>query len=161
MGYRKGKLIDIPDDPAVLAYIAGIIDGEGYVGIPRSRTRDGRERKNVYYRIRVTITNSDARLLLWLQKTLVGGSVASTGYKNQAQNQHKPCWFFHLSGANCERLLVAVIPYLILKKEQALLCLEMRGTGKYCEDDSPSDNVVYMRDVICRKVRDLNKRGVA
>ncbi len=162
MGYKKNtEPITIPDDVATLAYIAGIIDGEGHVGIARNTSgKAGKKRKTVCHTIRLTVSNTDARLLLWFQKILAGGSAYGFDYKTRMSKEHKECWQFHIAGNNCERLLIAVLPYLIVKKEQALLCLGLRKVGEYRQGHTPSQNVVDIREKICQRVNTLNKTGV-
>lgn len=51
-----------------LAYIAGIVDGEGYIGLSKFQGKVyGARYKNKYsYKTRFVVTNTDRSLILWL-----------------------------------------------------------------------------------------------
>ena len=52
-----------------LAYIAGIIDGEGYIGITK-RIRRGKYRE---YTVRISIGQTDGATLDWIKDNFGGG----------------------------------------------------------------------------------------
>lgn len=106
-----------------LAYTAGILDGEGCIGIyPRGRRR--------MHRAEVRIHNTNEWLIQWL-RFAYGGSVYYTEPK-QGEN-HKPCWMWVVSGKKALIFLQLIYPYLRLKKPQAELAVKFlrvrRGTG--------------------------------
>lgn len=120
-----------------LAYIAGILDGEGFITIDHSR-------KENKYRVCVGVGNTAKILLDWLQACFGGGIVKSRkpeGYRDFYQ------WrLFH--GVACEFLL-QVIPYLKLKRGQAELAIRFQEqkynpqTGKRKGRPRTSDELAY------------------
>ena len=55
-----------------LAYLAGIIDGEGTIVIAKGKIRKGRI--NHPYSLRLVVMNTDIRLIEWLKENF-GGSI--------------------------------------------------------------------------------------
>ena len=107
-----------------LAYIAGFFDGEGCIHM-RS---DGR--------LLVDIVQRDTRPLLFIQE--------STGFGKLIQ-QSTGLW--HLRSSHREMIkpfLVALIPFLIVKRAQAVLAIQFMDDGK---------NLVKVRD----KIKSLKK----
>lgn len=112
-------------DKAKYGYLAGIIDGEGHIRIQRNviegRKKDGSD--CVSFICSIGVRNTDLRLMRWLIQHFGG-----VYYPNAPVN-NKPHWKrsynWHLFGKNnLQDLLLAVMPYLQLKKEQATIALE-------------------------------------
>jgi len=92
------------------AYIAGMIDGEGYVGL----TRDN---KNGRYRPRVVISNCNLPLLEHIQ-TIIGGRLHK---KSRSDRQYQG---YNLAIRHFTEWLPQIVPYLVGKKNKAILLLE-------------------------------------
>ena len=88
------------------AYIAGIIDGEGTIGIHKDSRRSW-----VLYQPRVSIANSNRELLEWIKT-------------KACVNCHIHRIELDINNYDVKPLLIAVIPYLHIKKKQATLMLE-------------------------------------
>ena len=81
----------------------------------------------------------------------------------------KQQWLWHLYGPTVETVLVAVLPYLVIKREQAELLIEYRRTmlprgaqrGWKKNAQSLSEQTLSRRDALSGQLRVLNKRGVA
>lgn len=106
----KLKVI-VPDDPIVLAYAAGIIDGEGciYAKIDSRRT---------YLNVQVAMCSEP--VIKWFGETF-GGSV----YIHQ--KRVTPLFAWRLLGAKCAGFLTAIRPYLKEKRRRAELAIELSG----------------------------------
>ena len=139
-----------------LAYLAGILDGEGCFTLakgPNGHT----------FNSRVLVGNTDARLIHWLHDRF-GGGVSVRPRLNQRQ---KPCWMWTLSSAEIVPFINAVAPFLRLKREQALLLLEYRttiGKGGNTKGDIPNKttDVVRARRIAMKsRMQLLNQRGVS
>lgn len=152
--------ITIPSDKATLAYIAGIIDGEGCISVSKQSTREGKPRESTTHSPKIIISNTDARLFIWLRDVLGVCNVHPTS-NSRMSDSYRECWSLYLAGSNCDRLLIAVLPYLVLKREQALLCLGFRQIGISRQGKALPENVVDMREAVYQRVKSLNKRGVA
>lgn len=102
------------------AYLAGIFDGEGTVGYYDFRQR---------HESTVMITNADPRLMNWLLEKVGYGNVHTVrkAYQRRKHTVH------HWRISNKPRVrdfLEAVVPYLIIKRDQAELMLNLwNGEG--------------------------------
>ncbi len=101
-GPRLRQTIRVPKRTAQLAYLAGIIDGEGSIF-------NGYNHNGVDKRIpRITVRNKDVELKRWLLKN-IGGST-----------DNGECYHWIVNGAiNVKVLLEALSPYLIIKRSKA------------------------------------------
>lgn len=137
-----------------LAYLAGIIDGEGCLSLNRS----ARNR----FTTQLYIGSTDPRLVHWLYPRF-GGTVALR--PSPLPLRHKPLWRWLIGGADLEALLTATLPYLVIKREQANLILEFRATlaltGPGHQSQPTPTPVVDHRILLKSKLLQLNKRGVA
>lgn len=87
-----------------IAYIAGIIDGEGYIGIVKPKP---------FKQICITISNTDFNLLNWL-KAKLGGGISND---KRIRENRKLCRSWQMTRyTNCINLLKKIYPHLIVKK---------------------------------------------
>lgn len=119
------KILPLPNRD-VLAYFAGIFDGEGSVYViyrdKPSLNPNGQRRETVFSYIKVA--NNNINLMRWLVENIGGAFgyvVKSGGPHGKAQYQWRLC------GSQAQPLLEAIIPLLIVKREEAVLMLEMRA----------------------------------
>jgi len=90
-----------------LSYLAGIIDGEGSIGI---HNENGKPKG-----MRLTVGNTDPRLIIWLKETFGGSS-----YPDRHRKANwKESWKWTISTQQAAALLEQVLPWLRLKREQA------------------------------------------
>jgi hypothetical protein len=95
-----------------LAYLAGIIDGEGCVYVPKSTARD--------LSPEVIISNTDMELLAWIQVRFGGRLREASGRAPMARPRTKVCYELRWRGSTlASGLLKPVLPYLIVKKPKA------------------------------------------
>ena len=99
-----------------LAYIAGIVDGEGSIAISRAR-RGG----HTTYFVSVSVSNTVHWLLEWL-KFNFGGCIVQL----KKPPQQKEAWEWKLSRGPGMRFVKAILPYLLLKKAQADLAIKFQ-----------------------------------
>ena len=94
------------DDKLQMAYIAGMIDTDGHISKANSHWMVG-------------LTNIHKPTLMTLQNTF-GGSL----WGRQRPTNRVPCFDFAVHGTHIvERLLLAILPYLIVKRDKALQAL--------------------------------------
>lgn len=87
-----------------IAYIAGVIDGKGYIGIVKPKP---------FKQICITVSNTNFDLLEWLKNKL-GGGISND--KRMRKNQ-KLCRAWQMTRyINCINLLKKIYLYLIVKK---------------------------------------------
>lgn len=131
-----------------IGWIAGIIDGEGYLGIAELR-----EQGNVRWSgPRISVSSTTACMQKRLAQAFGSGTIClkdKSSYKNQKDVY---CWDL-ASSKECAAFLTVIEPVLIVKKEQAQLVKEfslrrLRGE-RYTE---------WEQEAI-ERIHALNKRG--
>src|SRR5262252_6776146 len=131
-----------------LAYTAGFLDGEGHVGM----TKWGTSWLPV-----LIITNTDRRVIDWLVERY-GGKVYIHDRRNSV---HKPRFNWRLVGKHATTLLEQVLPYLILKRQQAELCLRYYSEGgNFHDGNNRLPHTEYKRRrQLHAELKELNRRG--
>jgi len=135
------------------AYIAGMLDADGCVGIQRKKSLS-----NAYdydYGIRVIITNSDYPLICWLKK------VVGAGCSYESKQSYKANWNlvhrWQITNDKCRSFLSEILPYMIVKKDRASICLKMPHQGHLGKTRSSNDYKIQQD--IFKKLKQLNVRG--
>ena len=122
----KKPLLDIT--PINACYLAGFFDGEGCVGIyERSVANSGQGAVNPYCSLTVCISNTNHEVLAHIQKTC--GGIITNGSQDwypplKGGGLRKTLWRWSAQSREGAHLLKAMLPYLIVKREQALVALE-------------------------------------
>lgn len=123
------------------AYLAGLFDGEGHITLTKSKPAEGALRKYVgkthttfrparvaswQFCLNIGITNTDKRLINWLEEKFGG-----THYTDKRHQQNwKSAYRWRLLGrSHQERVLLAILPYMVIKREQASLALDFIRMG--------------------------------
>jgi hypothetical protein len=109
-------------DTNVLAYVAGIIDGEGAICIAKRRPNRKSGEINFSYWNCVRVGNTDRRLIEWLRETFCIGSVQV----EKPRKNNKAFYTWHVASKEAADLLVSVYDYLVIKKEQAEVVFRFR-----------------------------------
>lgn len=111
------SLASLPHDPTA-AYAAGLIDGEGHIGIQESKNKS-----TSYFYVEVTVGMSDkARPILEALHEEFGGTV-NHGRKESEKWAASMKW--RIGGESAIAFLQRVQPFLMLKREQATTALEL------------------------------------
>lgn len=106
------------------AYLAGLFDGEGNVGVHRCRaTKNGR----LYLRLVVKVTNTHRGCLDFARLAFGTGTIAED--KRPDMTNRRPCYRWVIVGKTAERFLRAVRPHLIIKADQVDQVLSRRHSG--------------------------------
>ena len=100
------------------AYLAGILDGEGYIAIARKATCG-----KSYYRAYVEVTNTRRLLLEWIQARW-GGCIYPDSHAAFNRPNNAVCWKWALHSGQAKRVLREVLEYLVIKPEQATIVLD-------------------------------------
>jgi hypothetical protein len=122
----RGATWTPPSSVAALAYLAGIIDGEGTIVF---QEKPGGTR---HYRVAVIMTSEET--IRWIGQW--GGTVAALPPR-VCDRPRKPQWIWRVTGhSNVRVVLTAVMPYMITKKNtaaEALAYIATRpGAGASC-----------------------------
>jgi hypothetical protein len=92
-----------------LAYVAGIIDGEGCITVRKARRHY--KVRDYEYRLEIKVGLANEFLPKRL-KFAFGGNICH-------ENKRPYIWIWTIGGESCVNFLKAIYPYLILKKPQA------------------------------------------
>lgn len=142
-----------------LAYLAGIVDGEGYVGIKKSKpypTLTGRTNPGYHERLQIRMVEPHALRLLVKE---LGGWLYLE--KSSAHNG-RPLYCYQASDLRASKILTTLLPYLRVKKKQAQAVLALRRNKQTAKRASrrplrPSD--VAQRESLYLRIKRLNKTG--
>lgn len=93
-----------------VAYMAGIVDGEGTISVG--------SRNKKYIQPTLSVANTSARLHDWL-------TARAFSYTIQANQMGTPYYRFSMTGWHLEPVLRRLLPYLVIKKPHALLLLHL------------------------------------
>lgn len=110
--------------PAEMGWVAGILDGEGCIGLYRNSVRG--VPKN--HALRVSVGNCDGRIIERLQE-LCGGRVRVA--KRQANPRWRTQILWDVSGYEALKLLEIMEPFLIGKAAEARLALQVVMVGRH------------------------------
>jgi hypothetical protein len=102
--YKQAHRLGVAD----AAYLAGLIDGEGSVGLTRRHARDNRQ-------LVLSIANTDEAILIWvLNKTGVGKITD----KRIARAHHTPSYTYTVANRQALAILAQCARYMISCKRQ-------------------------------------------
>ena len=144
-----------------LAYAAGIIDGEGCIGIWRDATRT--RRRGYCITLRVKVDMVDFVVPTWL-KTKFGGSLRLSHKKGNRRDQYS--WL--LTARQARDFLGLVLPYLKTKRTHAEVAIEFQnlkvklagGRDSLGRFALKSKALCEGEEILEKKMRDFNKRGI-
>ena|GEM_PF-1158040 len=122
----KSKYIRKEYTIAQAAYLAGIIDGEGTLFIGNYGNRD-KNRGNGFFQTIIAVTTTDKCLADWLFANFSGWKSKYTP-KQRALNCKGPVYSWKCTSDCLTHLCEIMLPYLVIKKDQAEILLEMRKT---------------------------------
>ena len=134
------------------AYLAGFIDGDGTIAITNCK-RYGERAGETYLQPTVQFSNTDKSVHIYLKKML-------KNYNYYKQTSNHKVWKDRYHGkitrtACVERILKGILPYLVIKEDQATAVLDFIQRRKSEKYHGYSDEVWS----IYEEVRELNKRG--
>lgn len=140
------------------AYTAGIIDGEGSISLVLITTRITKSgRPATAPKLVIQVSNTNVNLIRWLVNTWRMGSVAGPYQPRRATHKAVYCW--RVRGPTAAKLLHQVLPFLIIKREQAKLGLRAAVLAKPCR--KLGDKEMAIRMVMREEMLLLNQRGVS
>lgn len=106
-----------------LAYIAGLVDGEGYIGIKKSRAYKCQKRVTPGYHARISIRMVDEAAIRFLAETLGGWYYRENAHVAKG----RPLFCYQATDLRAESILRALLPYLRVKREVAETVLRLRA----------------------------------
>lgn len=137
------------------AYLAGIIDGEGYIGVTKVQ-----KNKSLYYTCKLSISNTDFNLMLWLVENFGGNYFATTLHSKEQKIVY--IWKPHKD--KLEEVLMKVLKYSVIKKTRIELMLKFRKTIIHNQGSrrwkGRTEETKRIRSDIFEQMKTLNRRGI-
>lgn len=139
------------EDKTKWSYLAGMVDGEGCIAIWRTNARahDFVTSRKTYnsFNLRIQIYNTSLELMKWLVANFGG----TYHIRTHEKNEHKNSYNWRPKGENnTKKMLLGILPYLVIKREQAQLALKYIELPRNCPEQ---------REPIYQRIRQLNQKG--
>lgn len=122
--HTREKFVPKTFNPIHLAYLAGIIDGEGCIHIGYYFNKS--QNISTYHTL-IQITSTDIALIKWLEENFGGKTSIYTKAQTPKNSTLKP-YTWKITGDNLTHICRLVLPYMISKKDQIEIMLKMRET---------------------------------
>ena len=127
-----------------LSYLAGLIDGEGTISC--SITKNKKDLLVLHKQL--SIFNTNLVLISWITSRF---TVHSRKRSEKWKEEHQVKW----SATEASVILELVLPYLVIKKEQAEIFIALHKT----KANAISKETHEYRQRLCDRIQELNKRG--
>lgn len=105
-----------------LAYAAGVIDSDGWIGISKNARPSGTYR----YTTHISVVNTSMALMNWLEERF-GGNIIN---QPRVSENHKTTYYWRSSDDSAMEVLRQVRPYLVIKTMQADIAIKFREDWK-------------------------------
>ena len=140
---------------AQLGWVAGIIDGEGSIMIHRMKKQD---RPSPYtFILRVTVETTDLRIAPTIHKLLGMGYL----WEENKGEERRNCMKWMVQGKKAATFLAEILPFLILKTEQAELGILFQKSKKHWKHLTPEDrDLMALRFDQMKQLKQENKLPV-
>ena len=155
------------DKQQILAYAAGIVDGEGCLTISKQIRKD---RPSPSYRSSVTVSNTNPVLIQFFKDNFGGVFYKHSDERTDKNNKNwATAYTWYCSCSNVVEFLESILPYLLIKKGQAEEVINFQktkssyprkslGQGK---GSSPlSEREIIAKEAIYLRVKSMNSKGI-
>jgi hypothetical protein len=140
-----------PLTPAALAYLAGLIDGEGCIRISRSMPTEKRGKGHLRqpsYRLYMKIANTDRAIIDWLLATFQGSIHETSSAESRAKTGWSQAWEWGMGSQKACAILKQVAPYMIIKRDRAMLAIEFQTYAnqyaRYVQGNRPQEVIDHL-----------------
>lgn len=136
------------------AYLAGLVDGEGYIGIlqtKRGNKAEWHSSRQYMYSPVLKVCMTDKRVIEWLY-----GSFGGTFETRKAHGKNRESYAWMCRKAAVASFLKYIYPYMRVKRKQAEIVFRFPTLKA---GDKVSDGVYAERESLCYEIRCLNKVG--
>ena len=146
--------------PEQAAYLAGVVDGEGHLGIKRVQTPHYQVPR---FSFAATITNTNDGWLKELQ-SWIGGRIYRTD--SVKRRNRRPCYDLRLTGGEARIMLAYVQPLLRLKRRHAQVLLryfEVAARRRLMNgaNQKTDSSVLAELEALYSEMKSINLRGLA
>jgi len=144
------------DKQSILAYAAGIIDGEGCIRIVVRRPRNG---KSTQHSLMLQVAQKDGILMDWLYGNF-GGMVY---LKNKKTDGSDWIYEWRIMEKKAAEILKQTLPFLTVKKHQAEIGLRFQthktGAGNYGDGRYKplSEHELILREKLAQEISQVKK----
>jgi hypothetical protein len=151
---RHTHVHDIPEVPdLIVAYLAGILDGEGSICISRVAPKPPR-RPSPQYQLHLIVRMADTEAIMLFHRYFGGRLIINTVWKKKGS---KPLSEWATGYDHAIAVLSVLLPYLRIKKTQACLAIQFQSTTCKTHDGKVlSEDVVKLRDEFYQNMGKLN-----
>lgn len=154
------------DKEKIYAYLAGFIDADGSITIVTAKYKNKKGIMRTQYRIKLSAHNCKIEPIQILQKEFGGGKLRhkKTG-KAKLHENWRPCYEWIITNTMAANAIKLMLPYLTVKKEQALLCLKVNELKTSTNAATRRWNPELSREITNKfyelksQINLLNKRG--
>ena len=122
-----------------LSYVAGIIDGEGCIGINITHVNGRHGQIYDHMMLRVEVASTSRKLIDFLLNEF-GGQFNAGKRPNR-----KPYYKWTVAALQGEKFLRLIYPYLLIKRDQAEIVFKFRATTKTPGQKLSVDEVAFRR----------------
>lgn len=158
--FGREKYVRKSYEPTVLAYLAGIVDGEGSISIGSyAVTTIGTPQFTTY----LSVSNTNKDMIDWLSNNFGTKPILYTT-KQLAKNCRLPVWRWQITGDKLLHICELILPYVVAKRRQVEIMIEMRKTFKertYAKGQrgpKVSDELIARRYSLIKELRSLHIR---
>lgn len=142
-------------DPVLLAYLAGIVDGEGSILIEKANP-GGKYPRNRYW-ISLIVSNTSLALMRFLDRHWSGFSLTKV---TPRQEIRKDQYRWAANNLKALSVIMAIRPFLVIKGAQADLAMEFQhGVTPINAGLKMSDEEYQRRHSLYERMRTLNRKG--
>lgn len=122
--FKRSEFVAKEYNPIHLAYLAGIIDGEGCIHIGYYFNKS--QNRSTYHTM-IQVSNTEKTLIEWLTNNF-GGKAALYTKAQTPKNSRQIPYVWKLGGDNLTHICRLILPYMICKKDQIEIMIKMRET---------------------------------
>lgn len=140
------------------AYLAGLVDGEGSIGIYRRKAETLTREVAFTPVFKIGMTGDIAKEIILQMRDKYGGDFWTRAY----DHGYKPCHMLAIKGKKILKLLEDVYPHLLVKREQARIILEYFSgdmSQKKWGSQAMPDAEYQRRVVLYEKIKALNLKN--
>ena len=139
-------------NPLELAWAAGLIDGEGWIGILRFK----RMRSGYGYSGIISVGMTNVAPIHRLYEIFRCGTITT---ERQHKPHHKPKFNWDCRTNEVAAVLKQIYPYLCVKKEQAKYVMEFIGRKTRCSNQGIPKIELTQREFFYNLLRGTNRKG--
>ncbi len=158
--YYKRSKDYVPEayNPVDLAYMAGIVDGEGCFYIGKIPKKSGDGYVSEHYRGLLKIDNTDYSLIEWMNNKFSGTNSAATR-STSTRRFEREVFSWIVTGDRLLDLCEQIQPYLIIKAKQCEIMIKFRKSYEgRIGNTKVSDESIAVRQLCLEDIRKLNSR---